>query len=77
MPSTTRSRGGAAGATAAAGSDGNFLAVEPVDELSADHQLTTEQGNMNVPPKDLMDSEIVRLWASLTASRKSLDDLKV
>ena len=47
---------GAAGAAAV--SNGNFLAVQPVDEISADHQLTTEQANMNVPPKDLMDSEI-------------------
>ena len=53
--------------------DGNFH--EPVDKISADHQLTIEQVNMNVPPKDLLDSEIVRLRASLTASRKSLDDL--
>ena len=37
MPST-RSRGGAAGAAAV--SDGNFLAVQPVDEISADPQLT-------------------------------------
>ena len=29
-----------------------------------------------MPPKDLLDSEVVRLRASLTASRKSLDDLK-
>ena len=60
MPST-RSRGGAAGAAAV--SDGNFLTVQPVDEESADPQLTTEQGNMNV---DLMDSEIVRLLGLLS-----------
>ena len=72
MPST-RSRGGAAGAAAV--SDGNFLAVQPVDEISADPQLTTEQGHMNVAPKDLMDGEIVRLRAAVKASRKLLDDL--
>ena len=70
MPST-RSRG-AAGATAV--SDGNFPTVEPEGEGSADPQLATEQGNMSAP-KDLMDSEIVRLRASVTASRKLLDDL--
>ena len=70
MPST-RSRGAAG---AAAVSDGNFLTVEPEGEGSADSQLTTEQENMSAP-KDLMDSEIVRLRASVTASRKLLDDL--
>ena len=70
MPST-RSRGKAG---AAAVSDGNFLTVEPEGEGSADSQLTTEQENMSAP-KDLMDSEIVRLRASVTASRKLLDDL--
>ena len=78
MPST-RSRGGAgktpAGAEAAAGSDGNFLTVQPEGE-SADIELTTQQANMeNVAPKDLMDSEILRLRASVTASRKLLDDI--
>ena len=72
MPST-RSRGWAAGVAAV--SDGKFLTVQPLGKESADPQLTTEQGNMNVAPKDLMDSEIVRLRASVTASRKLLDDL--
>ena len=72
MPSTTRARGKAG--AAAVSDDGNFLAVEPEGEGSADHQLTTEQGNMSAP-KDLMESEIVRLRASVTASRKLLDDL--
>ena len=70
MPST-RSRGAAG---AAAVSDGNFLTVEPEGEGSADSQLTTEQENMSAP-KDLMEPEIVRLRASVTASRKLLDDL--
>ena len=71
MP-TTRSPGGAGAAGTAAVSDGNFPTVQPVGEESADPQLTTEQGNMNVAPKD---SKIVRLRASVTASRKLLDDL--
>ena len=73
MPSTTRARGKAG--AAAVSDDGNFLNVEPQVEVSADSQLTTEQGNMSAS-KDLMDSEIVRLRASIAASRKLLDDLK-
>ena len=73
----TRSRGGAGRtpAGAAVGSDGNFLTVQPEGE-SADIELTTQQAKMeNVVPKDLMDSEILRLRASVTASRKLLDDI--
>ena len=81
MPSITRSRGGtAAGAAAAAAvvsEDANFHV--PLDEISADGpadgELTDGQNDMSVPPTDLLDSEIVRLRASLTALRKSLDDV--
>ena len=80
MPSTTRSRGGAGVAAASeATSDvhhGNFQLFEPADEISAEDQLASEQAGMSCPLKDLLDGEIVRLRASLTASRKSLDDLK-
>ena len=38
-------------------------------------QLTVGQDAMSVLPTDLLDSEIVRLRASLTALRKSLDDV--
>ena len=72
MPSTTRARG-KAGATAVS-DDGIFLNVEPQVEVSADSQLIPELGNMSAS-KDLMDSEIVRLRASIAASRKLLDEL--
>ena len=84
MQRITRSRGGtAAGAaparadpSAVGSEDGNFHVI---DEISADgpagNQSTVGQDTMSVLPTHLLDSEIVRLRSSLTALRKSLDDV--
>ena len=77
MPGTRSCGAGKTPAGAAAdGSGGNFLADQPGGESADEIELTGQQANMeNSTPKDLMDSEILRLRASVTASRKLLDDI--
>ena len=76
MPGTRSSGAGKTPAGVAAdGSGGNLPAVQPGDE-SAERELTSQQENMeNSTLKDLMDAEILRLRATVTVSRKLLDDI--
>ena len=80
MPGTrVQSRGKAAGGSST--SDGNLpaylAAVDP--GLSADNiEVTNQQANMSdVVPKDMQDPQIMLLRASVTSTRKDLDEITV
>ena len=80
MPGTrAQSRGKAAGGSST--SDGNLpadlAAIEPA--LSDDNiEVTNQQANMSdVVPKDMQDPQIMLLRASVTSTRKDLDEIMV
>ena len=75
MPGTRR--GGKAASGGAATSDGKSQAEQPVGE-SADIEVIDQHGDMEEScPKDLQDAAVPRLRASVTASRKLIDDIMV
>ena len=81
MPGTRAQSCGKAAGGGSSPSDGNLpadqAAVDP--GVSADNiEVTDQQGNMSdVVPKDLQNSQIMVLRASVTSARKLLDDIMV
>ena len=78
MPGTrAQSRGRGVGGSSST-ADGNLPAAVPSPELTADSVLASDQGDREmseVVPKDLQDPQIMILRASVTKSRKDLDNI--